>query len=176
MGINKMRQIWIREVRYYKYVVFLCMILILCGVILLNEYHKQENNIGTIINVIFIKNVSYIIPVYKVRQQENIYNVYDTCVISNVSKCTNNINVEKIINMNVYFEQFNGLYIVFQRNHLPLYFASFAMTFSLLMMLVISYAYFDFSRLRRKEYKTWSVQKKYDLDIENGEHQSFIYY
>lgn len=176
MNINKMRQIWIREVRYYKYIVLLCMILILCGVMLLNEYNKQENNIGTVINVIFIKNVSYIIPVYKVRHQETIYNVYDNCVISNVSKCTNNINVEKIINMNVYFEQFNGFYIVLQRNHLPLYFASFAMTFSLLMMLIISYAYFDFSRLRKKEYKTWSAQKKYDLDIETGDNVSFIYY
>jgi len=171
-----MRQIWIREVRYYKYIIFLCMILILCGVMLLNEYQKQENNIGTIINVIFIKNVTYIIPVYKVRQRQNIYNVYDRCVISNVSKCSNNIDIEKIINMNVYFEQFNGLYIVFQRNHLPLYFASFAMTFSLLLLVLISYAYFDYSRLRKKEYKTWSAQKKYDIDIENGEYTSFIYY
>jgi len=171
-----MRQIWIREVRYYKYIIFLCMILILCGVMLLNEYQKQENNIGTIINVVFIKNVTYIIPVYKVLQRENIYNVYDRCVISNVSECSNNIDIEKIINMNVYFEQFNGLYIVFQRNHLPLYFASFAMTFSLLLLVLISYAYFDYSRLRKKEYKTWSAQKKYDIDIENGEYTSFIYY
>jgi len=152
------------------------MILILCGVMLLNEYQKQENNIGTIINVVFIKNVTYIIPVYKVLQRENIYNVYDRCVISNVSECSNNIDIEKIINMNVYFEQFNGLYIVFQRNHLPLYFASFAMTFSLLLLVLISYAYFDYSRLRKKEYKTWSAQKKYDIDIENGEYTSFIYY
>ena len=119
-----MRQIWIREVRYYKYAVFACLMLIGCGLMLLNEYNKQENNIGTIINVVFIRNVSYIIPVYKVRLQNIIYNVYDHCVISNVSKCTNNINVEKIINMNVYFEQQNGFYIVLQRNHFPLYFAT----------------------------------------------------
>jgi hypothetical protein len=171
-----MRQIWIREVRYYKYVVFLCMILILCGVMLLNEYNKQENNIGTIINIVFIKNVSYVIPVYKVRHREYIYNVYDNCIISNVSKCSKNINVEKNINMNVYFEQLNGFYIILQRNHFPLYFAAFAFTFSVLLIMIIIYAYYDYSRLRKNEYKAWSKQKKYDLDIEIEEHKSFIYF
>jgi hypothetical protein len=55
-----------------------------------------------------------------------IYNVYVHCVVSNVSKCSNNINIDKIINMNVYFEQLNGFYIILQCNHFSLYFAAFA--------------------------------------------------
>ena len=171
-----MRQIWIREVRYYKYVILLCIFLSISGLMLLNEYNKQENNIGTVINVVFIKNVSYVIPVYKVRHQKYIYNVYDNCVISNLSKCSNNINIENIINMNVYFEQLNGFYIILQRNHFPLYFAAFAFTFSGLLTMIIMYAYYDYSRLRKNEYNAWSKQKKYDADIETGEYTSFIYF
>lgn len=170
-----MRTIWIREVRYYKYISFLCVLLIFCGVFLLQEYQKQENNIGTIINVVFIRNVSYIIPVYKVRQNENIYNVYDTCVISNVSTCPKNINIEKIINMLIYFEQINGFYIALQRNHFPLYFASFSLTFSALLLCIILLAYIDFYKMRRNEYKMWSKQKKYDLEFVEKNVSSFLY-
>jgi hypothetical protein len=171
-----MRTIWIREVRYYKYISFLCLFLILCGLFLLYQYQKQENNIGTIINVIFIRNVSYIIPIYKVQKHQNIYNVYDNCVISNVSSCPHNINIDNIINMMVYFEQVNGFYIVLQRNHLPLYFATFALTFSVLLLCIIAFAYIHFSHLRLKEYKIWSKQKKYDIDLSEIEFSSFIYY
>jgi hypothetical protein len=170
-----MRTIWIMEVRYYKYISFLCLFLILCGLFLLHEYQKQENNIGTIINVIFIRNVSYIIPVYKVQKYQNIYNVYDNCVISNVSTCSNNINIDNIINMIVYFEQVNGFYIILNRNHVPLYFATFALTFSILLLCIILLAYVDFYRLRRTEYKMWSKQKKYDIDFVENNISSFLY-
>ncbi len=170
-----MRTIWIREVRYYKYISFLCLFLIFCGLFLLQEYQKQENNIGTIVNVVFIRNVSYIIPIYKVRQQHQIYNVYDNCVISNVSSCPKNINVEKIINMMVYFEQINGFYIALQRNHFPLYFATFALTFSALLLCIILLAYIDFHHMRCKEYKMWSKQKKYDLEFVEKNVSSFLY-
>ena len=170
-----MRTIWIREVRYYKYISFLCVFLLFCGLFLLKEYQKHDNNIGTIINVAFIRNVSYIIPVYKVQQNENIYNVYDTCVISNVSACPININIEKIINMMIYFKQINGFYIALQRSHFPLYFASFALTFSTLLLCIILFAYIDFYHMRRKENKMWSKQKKYDLEFVEKNVSSFLY-
>ena len=44
MNIYKMRQIWIREVRYYKYIVLLCMMLIGCGLFLLNDYYSVQGS------------------------------------------------------------------------------------------------------------------------------------
>jgi len=76
----------------------------------------------------------------------------------------------------VYFEQVNGFYIALQRNHIPLYFATFAFTFSGLAFCIVMFAYMHFKYLRCKEYKIWSKQKKCDIDLSEIEMKSFIYY
>lgn len=155
-----MRQIWIREVRHYKYIMLLCCVTFVIGLFLLHEYHQQEHNIGTIINVMFIQNVSYTVPIYKVRINNIIYNVYDNCIIHNISSC----NHKKITFNEVYIERINGMYIVTSRNHFLLYFSVFIITLGIGILLITSYAYLEFFRFRNNEYKSWSKQKKYDLD------------
>jgi hypothetical protein len=169
-----MRTIWIREVRYYKYIICLCILLIICGCVLLNEYKKDENNIGSIINIQYIYNISYVIPIYKVKTSNQIYNVYDYCVIDNITKCNITRRKEEIINIMVYFTRINGIYILAERNHFPLYFSAFAFTFSVLVSMIISYAYFDFNRFRKNEYNKWSKKKKYDIDFVE-ENASLLY-
>lgn len=170
-----MRQVWLNEVRYYKYIVGLCFIIFFCGIFLLNQYNRQHENKGKIINIIFVKNISYIIPIYKVKNNDIIMNVYDDCVISNITKC-NYIDTSRLINIHIYYTQINGMYIVFEPPNFTLYFFAFAFTFSISMIMVIVYAYYDFYRLRRIEYKQWSKQKKYDLDIVCEDPTSFLYY
>ena len=171
---SQMRTIWIREVRYYKYAVFICMFLILCGIILLNEYSKQNNNIGIIINTDLIHNITYSIPIYKVMKEGNIYIMYDPCIIVNVTECTQ---THFTANMIVHFRKINGYYIVSNRDHFLLYFAIFALSFASLILTVISYAYYDFYKLRKKEFRMWSNQKKYDMDIiVENDPSSYLFY
>lgn len=169
---STMRTIWIREVRYYKYMMLLCGVLFVSACILLNEYNKQETNIGAVINIQYIYNASYIIPIYKVKTNNTIYNVYDDCVITNITSCSTR---QITINFQVYFEKINNMYIIRERNHFPLYFSAFAFTFGILMVIIISFAYIDFYRLRRREYKMWSKQKKYDVESGECVIKSFLY-
>jgi len=170
-----MRQVWLSEVRYYKYMLGLCIFLMFCGVVLLNEYYTQHQNGGKIINIIFVRNISYIIPIYKVQRNDIIMNVYDECVVSNITQC-NHIDTSRFMNMQIYYQQMNGINIIYNPPNFTLYFSVFAFTFSIMMSLVIFYAYFDFYRLRRMEYKMWSKQKKHDLDIVCEDPTSFLYY
>jgi hypothetical protein len=170
-----MRQVWLSEVRYYKYMLGLCIFLLFCGCVLFNEYNVQHQNGGKIINIIFIKNISYIVPIYKVQQNDIIMNVYDECVISNITQCKY-VNTDRFLHAQIYYHQVNGINIVFQPPNFTLYFSAFAFSFSIMMSIIIFYAYFDFYRLRRKEYKMWSKQKKYDLDMICEDPTSFLYY
>jgi hypothetical protein len=169
-----MKLFWIQEVRYYKYAVAMCIFLIFMGCILMHEYLNQENNSGIIINTQIIHNITYTFPIYRVQKNNTIYIMYEHCIIENIHTCNQ---THYTANMIVYFEKINGYYIIMNRNNLPLYFSVFAFVFSILMLLIISYAYYDFNKLRRKEYSIWSKQKKYDLDmyIENGP-SSFLFY
>ena len=126
-----MKLFWIREVRYYKYILISCIFLIGCGLLLLDEYRQQGNNIGIITNTIYVRNITYIIPIYKVRKDNIIYNVYEHCVIENITKCNQN---NFTSNMLVYFEKINGYYIITNRNHFMLYMSMFSFAFSIIVM------------------------------------------
>lgn len=169
-----MRLFWIREVRYYKYAILICMFILFFGYILLNIYIKQEENIGIIVSTKLIRNITYTIPIYSVQKNNTIYIVYENCVVENITECNQN---HFTSNMIVYFEKINGFYVITNRNHSLLYIAVFAMSFASLMMAFISYAYYDFTRLRNKEYKLWSKQKKLDIvmHLENDP-TSFLFY
>lgn len=168
-----MRTYWIREVRYYKYAICVCIALIFCGILLLNEYAKDDNN-GLIITSEMIHNITYSIPIYKVMTEGNIYIMYDQCVIVNVTRCKQ---PHFTTNMIVHYRKINGFYVISNRQYFLLYFAVFALSFSILMLMLILYAYYDFYKLRKQEFKKWSKHKKCDIDmiIENDP-TSFLFY
>ena len=166
-----MRQIWIQEVRYYKYLVFVCLFLFSMGVFLLNDYHKQMHHSGVIINILIVNNITYTIPVYKVKQNQTIYNMYDRCIFNNYQNCT-----QFVSNTIIQYEKINGIFIVSEINFINYYFAVFAFTFSIGMLICITFAYYDFYRIKRKELKLSGKAKKFDIYIENGEYpSSFLY-
>jgi hypothetical protein len=169
-----MRLFWIREVRYYKYAFLSCICILLCGYSSFNKYLKQGENSGVIIGTKLIHNITYTVPMYSVQKNNTIYIVYEHCVVENITKCNEN---HFRLNMMVYFEKINGFYVITNRNHFLLYFSVTAMTFSFLLMLLISYAYIDFTRLRNKEYKMWSKQKKLDIEMQiENDPTSFLFY
>ncbi len=168
-----MRTYWIREVRYYKYAVFVCFALMLCGIFLLNEYTKDNNN-GLIITTELIHNITYSIPIYKVMTEGSIYIMYEQCVIVNITECKQ---PHFTTNMIVHYRKINGFYVILNRQHFLLYFAVFALSFAILMLILISYAYYDFYRLRKQEFKEWSKHKKCDMDmIVENDPKSFLFY
>ncbi len=169
-----MKTYWIREVRYYKYAIFACITLILCGIVILNEYFKDNNNNGIILTTELLHNITYSIPIYRVLKEGNIYIMYDKCVIIYITECKQSYFTK---NMVVYYKKINGFYIIFNREYFMLYFAIFIFAFSILMLTFILYAYYDFYKLRQIEFKTWSKQKKCDIDmcIENDP-SSFLFY
>ena len=169
-----MRLFWIREVRYYKYAVIICIFILIFGYSLFCEYNKQNENIGVIVSTRLIRNITYTVPMYSVQKNNTIYIVYENCVVENITECNQN---HFTINMMVYFEKINGFYVITNRNHFLLYFAVSAMSFASLMMCLIFYAYYDFTRLRNKEYKMWSKQKKLDIDMQlENDPSSFLFY
>jgi hypothetical protein len=178
-----MRQIWIQEVRYYKYLAMLCILLFGLGLFLLHDHQQRHNNTnGIIVNVIFIQNVSNIIPVYKVQQNNVIFNVYDKCICNSYKNCSN-----LPINNNIYFEKVVGCnsfdnigdksgtytnipdsfsyYVISDINQIPLFFGWFAISFSFCTMLCLLYAYCDFFNFMRKERRLVGHSKKSDLPV-----------
>jgi hypothetical protein len=147
--------------------------LLFFGYTLLNEYVKQEKNFGVILNTTIINNIGYKIPIYNVQKNNTIYIVYEQCIIENITKCNQHHYSSNI----VYFEKINGLYIISNRNHFILYFALCSLSVATIVILLVTYAYYDFNRIRRTEFMLWSKQKKYDIDVyvENNP-QSLLFY
>jgi hypothetical protein len=171
-----MRHIWNSEVRYYKYALFASIVLFFSGVYLLEYDNQLTKNQGIIINIIYIKNFTIIVPIYKIKNENNIYNIYDKCVLENNTNC-NSLTLFTI-NSIIYFEKINGLYIASEKNNFLLYLSVFFLTFSIGMILIICIAYFEFNRIKRKEFKISKKQKKYDLPmtIQDCYIESFLYY
>jgi hypothetical protein len=169
-----MRHFWIKEVRYYKYILVLSIFLIFSGYLLLTEFYEKEKNIGIIVNVYIIQNVSYIIPVYKVKKDNIIYNMYDSCILQNVTNCKNlNYN----INILVHFEKINGNYIIIENNNFLFYFGIFAISIAIIVMSAVSFAYYEYFRIRNLENIVWSKQKKLDIDVEKYKNfESILFY
>jgi hypothetical protein len=171
-----MRHIWNSEVRYYKYALFASVVMFFCGVYLLDYDNQLTKNQGIIINIIYIKNLTIIIPIYKIKKENNIYNIYDKCVLENNTNC-HRFDLFTI-NSIIYFEKINGLYVVSEKNNFLLHLSVFFLTFSIGMILIICVAYFEFNRVKRKEFKISQKQKKYDLLMTDQDcHiESFLYY
>ena len=166
-----MRYFWIQEVRYYKYLLILDIIIIICGIILLRDYQQKLENSGTIITIHIINNITYTIPIYKVEHSQTIYNMYDKCIFNNYQNCTSYTS-----NTFIYYEKINGFYIVSEMNYMSFYFSIFAFTFSIGMIICISFAYYDFYRLKYKESQISQKAKKMDIYIEEGEYpKSYLY-
>ena len=171
-----MKHIWNSEVRYYKYALFASFVIFLCGIYLLDYDNQLSKNHGIIVNVIYIKNATMIIPIYKIKKENNTYNIYDKCVLENNTNCHKFDQFTK--KSIIYFEKINGLYIVSEKNNFLLHLSIFFLTFSIGMILIICIAYFEFNRVKRKEFKISQKQKKYDLPmtIQDCHIESFLYY
>jgi hypothetical protein len=61
-------------------------------------------------------------------------------------------------------------------NFISFYFAVFAFTFSIGMLICITFAYYDFYRMKHKEAKLNGKAKKLDIYMEESEYpSSFLY-
>lgn len=169
-----MRHFLIKEVRYYKYILILSMFLVFSGYLLLSEFYEKEKNVGIIVNVYIIKNISYVIPIYKVKKENIIYNVYDNCIIQNVTKCKSiNYNINILVN----FEKINGNYIIIENNKFSLYFGIFTICLAILAMIGVSFGYYEYFRIKKIENTMWSKQKKSDNDTNHIEnYDSILFY
>jgi len=166
-----MRQIWIQEVKYYKYMVFICLFLFSMGIFLLNDYQDKIYRTGVIVNIMVVNNITYTMPIYKVKQNKTIYYMYDKCIFNNYQNCT-----QYNSNTIIYYENINGIFIVSEMNFISFYFAVFAFTFSIGMLICITFAYYDFYRMKHKEAKLNGKAKKLDIYMEESEYpSSFLY-
>jgi hypothetical protein len=139
------------------------------GVILLNDYQEKLPRTGVIINIIVVNNITYTLPIYRVKQNETVYYMYDRCIFNNYQNCSHYDS-----NTIIYYEKINGFYIVSEMNFISFYFAVFAFTFSIGMLICVTFAYYDFYRMKRKESKINIKSKKHDLFIEDDEYPSTL--
>jgi len=157
-----MRQIWIEEVRYYKYILMCSIFLLFCGLYLTNEYHQQNNNTGKVVNIIYMQNITYQYPIFKVQKDNNIiYNVYDKCILTNITSCSEK-QIHHYHNNIIYFEYINGLYILSNKNNFLLFVATFSLAISFLSFMIVTIGYTEYIRLRMREKRVWGMSKKND--------------